>query len=402
VESATSSIPAHVPAELVFDFDIYNPPGAREDFQLSIKRLHTSGCPEIFWTPRNGGHWVATRGEDIYSIFADYAHFSSRLLTVPKSRQGPIPLYPIFADPPAHTSYRSLINPTFAPKGVAALEGKARELAIRLVEELRPKGECEFVTDFAQHLPIEVFMSIVDVPAADREQLLRWADGMVRPEHHDDVHNTIRQIFGYAAGKIAERRANPGDDLISKLTRSQVDGRALTDDEIVGMVSLILIGGMDTVASAMSFAAHFLAGSERHRRQLIDNPQLIPKAVEELLRRFPIVNQGRYVLKDVVYKGIQLKEGDMIVLPTTLHGLDERKFPNPLEVDFNRPTPIHSTFGNGPHRCPGSNLGRTELKIFLQEWLARIPDFRIKPGAKVGMSSGVNGTIYELPLQWTV
>lgn len=401
MDSPVAAIPSHVPSELVFDFDVYNPPGAREDYQLALKQLHYQSCPEIFWTPRNGGHWVATRGEDIYAIFADYEHFSNHVLTVPKSRQGPIPLYPIFADPPEHTAYRALINPTFSPKGVAALEAKARELAIRLIEELKPRGGCEFVTDFAQHLPIEIFMMIVDVPAEDRNQLLEWADGMVRPERHEDVHQTIRHIFAYSAAKIAERRARPGEDLISRLTRSEVNGRPLTDDEIVGMVSLVLIGGMDTVASAMSFAAHFLARSPQHRRQLIEHPELIPKAVDELLRRFPIVNQGRCVKQDFVYKGIRMKEGDMIVMPTTLHGLDERKFPNPLDVDFTRPTPIHSTFGNGPHRCPGSNLGRTELKVFLQEWLKRIPDFEVEPGGKVGMSSGVNGTIYELPLVWS-
>jgi cytochrome P450 len=402
MDNATSTVPAHVPPELVFDFDIYNPPGAKEDYQLSLKQLHLRNAPEIFWTPRNGGHWVATRGDDIYAIFADYEHFSSRTLTVPKSRQGAIPLYPIFADPPDHTAYRALINPTFSPKSVAGLEAKARDLAIRLVEELKPRGGCEFVTDFAQHLPIEIFMTIVDVPGEDRQQLLDWADGMVRPERHEDVHTTIQQIFAYSAKKIAERRAKPGDDLITRLTQAQVKGRPLTDNEIVGMVSLILIGGMDTVASAMSFAAHFLARSPQHRRQLIERPELIPKAVDELLRRFPIVNQGRCLKQDYVYKGILMKEGDMIVMPTTLHGLDERKFPNPLEVDFERPTPIHSTFGNGPHRCPGSNLGRTELKVFMQEWLTRIPDFEVRPGAKVGMSSGVNGTIYELPLSWSV
>ena len=137
MSSAPPQIPAHVPAHLVLDFDIYNPPGAQQDYQLALKQLHEQGCPDIFWTPRNGGHWVAARGEDIYAILADYTHFSSRMLTVPKSRQGAVPLYPIFADPPAHTAYRSLINPTFSPKGVAALEGKARQLAIRLVEEAR-------------------------------------------------------------------------------------------------------------------------------------------------------------------------------------------------------------------------------------------------------------------------
>jgi cytochrome P450 len=386
--------------ELVRDFDLYNPPGATDDFHLALKQLHAPDIPEIFWTPRNGGHWVITRGEDIYRVFADHERFSSAYLTVPQSSAPPFPLYPIFLDPPAHGAYRALINPTFSPKAVAALETKARALAIRLVEEIQPRGRCDFVTEFAQHLPIEVFMSIVNVPAADREDLLEWADAMVRPKNPGDVGETIGKIFAYAAARIAERRVKPGDDLITKLTLAQVGGRPLTDDEIVGMVSLILLGGMDTVVTAMSFVALFLARSPSHRRQLIEQPNLIPKAVDELLRRFPIVNQGRCVRQDLIYKNVALKAGEMVILPTTLHGLDERCFPNPLEVDFNRPTTIHSTFGNGPHRCPGSNLGRTEIKVFLEEWLKRIPDFHVQSESEIRMRSGVNGTVYALPLQW--
>src|SRR3984957_18262007 len=288
--SATpSSIPAHVPANLVFEFDVYHVPGAEEDFHLALKRLHEQGCPDIFWSPCNGGHWVIARGEDILKIQADFEHFSNANLTVPRSARPPIPLYPIFADPPEHTAYRALINPSFSPKAVAELEVRARALAIRLVEQLKPRGQCDFVPDFAQHLPIEVFMSIVDVPGTDRKQLLEWADGMVRPETPGDVHVTIGKIFAYAGQKIAERRAKPGEDLITKLTRAEVNGRPLTDEEIVGMVSLILIGGMDTVVTALSFAALFLARNPGHRRQLIEEPKLIPKAVDELLRRFPIV-----------------------------------------------------------------------------------------------------------------
>jgi cytochrome P450 len=398
--SGKSPVPAHVPAELVFDFDIYNPPGAETDFHLALKRLHDENYPDIFWSTANGGHWIAIRGEDIHKFFADYEHFSSHKLTVPTSSAPPFPLYPIFADPPEHGAYRALLNPSFAPKAVAALESRARALAIDLLEEIRPRGHCDFVVDFAQHLPIEVFMSIVDVPATDRRDLLEWADGMVRPKRPEDVHITIKKIFEYAAARIAERRAKPGEDLISKLTRAQIKDRPLTDQEITGMVSLVLIGGMDTVVTAMSFSALFLARSPVHRKQLIDNPALIPKAVDELLRRFPIVNQGRCIAKDLVYKGVTLKAGDMIVLPTTLHGLDERAFPNPLTVDFQRPTPMHSTFGNGPHRCPGSNLGRTEIKVFIEEWLRRIPDFHLQPGEKIYMRSGVNGTVYGLPLAW--
>jgi len=395
-----ATVPAHVPPELVFDFDVYNPPGADIDFHGALKRLHDENYPDIFWSTANGGHWVAIRGEDIHKIFADYQNFSSHRLTVPVSSAPPFPLFPIFADPPEHGLYRALLNPSFSPKAVAALEARARALAIKLVEDLRPRGRCDFVVDFAQHLPIEVFMSIVDVPAADRHDLLEWAEGMVRPKKPEDVHVTIQKIFAYAAAKIAARRAQPGDDLISKFTRAEVNGRPLTDQEITGMVSLVLIGGMDTVVTAMSFAALFLARSPTRRRQLVENPALIPKAVDELLRRFPIVNQGRCVARDLVYKNVPFKAGDMILLPTTLHGLDERAFPNPLEVNFDRPTPMHSTFGNGPHRCPGSNLGRTEIKVFLEEWLKRIPDFHLQPGEKISMRSGVNGTVYGLPLAW--
>ncbi len=384
-DGGLSRAPAHVPERLIFDFDVYNAAGPDQDFHLAIKRLHDPGVPEVFWTPRHGGHWVLTRGEDIHKAFADYDHFSSHALTVPRSTAPAVPLYPIFLDPPEHTKYRALLNPWFSPKAIAAVEPKARALAVRLIEQLRPSGGCDFVTDFAQHLPIQVFMSIVNVPAEDRDRLLEWADGMVRPEKREDVHETIKHIFAYASQKIAERRAHPGEDLISKLTQAEVDGQPMSHEVVMGMVSLVLIGGMDTVVSAMSFAANFLAGSSRHRRQLIERPELISKAVDELLRRFAVVNQGRLVVREVTLKGAPMKPGDMVVMPTALHGLDDRLFADPLEVDFERPTPIHSTFGNGPHRCPGSNLGRTELKIFLQEWLPRIPEFRHDPERSVGM-----------------
>lgn len=398
--AGTISRPAHVPAHLVHDFDLYQPEGAEIDFHLALAKLHAPGVPDIFWTPRNGGHWVLTRGEDIHHVFADYERFSSQNLTVPKSTAPSVPLYPIFLDPPEHQTFRALINSWFAPKAVAAYEEKARAIAIELIEALKPRGKCDFVTDFAQHLPIQVFMSIVNVPPSDREQLLEWADNMVRPEKLEDVHATLAKIFRYAASKIAERRANPGEDLISKLTQAQVHGRPMTDPEITGMVSLILIGGMDTVVSAIAFGANFLASSAAHRQRLVAQPDLIPKAVDELLRRFPVVNQGRLVRNDTTFKGVEMKAGEMVILPTTLANIDERRFPNPLAVDFDRATPVHSTFGNGAHRCPGSNLGRTEMKIFLQEWLKRIPDFRIDPASKVGVRSGVNGTLYSLPLVW--
>jgi len=358
--------------------------------------------PDIFWTPRNGGHWVATRGEDIYHIFKDADHFSSRNLVVPRRRNPTFALPPINLDPPEQAKYRSLLSPALSPKAVSPLGENARALAVELIEGFRAKGECEFVGDFAQHLPIGIFMKMVDVPNDDREKLLHWADQQVRPTSEDEREASFHSLFAYAGQKVAERKANPGTDLISQLTKAQVDGQPITVEALVPMIFLLLVGGLDTVASAMSFAARFMASSPAHRHELIEHPERIPAAVEELLRRFPVVNQGRMVLADMDYKGVAMRAGDQIIMPTTLHGLDERKFDDPLRVDFSRPMPIHSTFGNGVHRCPGSLLARTELRIFLEEWLKRIPDFSIKPGATVGIRAGVNATVFALPLVWEV
>lgn len=399
---AAAAIPAHVPPSLVRDFDLYNVPVDDGDYHSALKRLHAPGIPDIFWTPRNGGHWIATRGEDIYEIFKDSERFSSRALVVPRSRNSPTPLPPIMLDPPEQAKYRSLFAPALSPKAVSPLGEGARALAIELIEGFHAKGECDFVRDFAQHLPIGIFMRMVDIPQSDREQLLHWADQQVRPDSEHEREQSFHHLFAYAAQKVKERRAHPGNDLISQLTKAQVDGEPIRDEALVPMIFLLLVGGLDTVASAMGFAARFLATSPAHRQELIDHPDRIPNAVEELLRRFPVVNQGRLVLRDMEYKGVAMRGGDQIIMPTTLHGLDDRKFDDPLKVDFSRPTPIHSTFGNGAHRCPGSLLARTELKIFLEEWLKRIPEFRIKAGVTPQVRAGVNATMVSLPLVWEV
>jgi cytochrome P450 len=393
--------PQHVPSSLVHAFDLYNVEVEDDDYHAALKRLHSPGTPDIFWTPKNGGHWVATRGADIYEIFKDSERFTSRKLVVPAERNTHT-LPPISLDPPEHTKYRQLISPVLSPKAVSAMAQQAREQAIELIEGFYSRGECEFVSEFAQHLPIGIFMRMVDVPGEDREMLLAWADQQVRPTSEVEREQGFMNIFGYAAQKVKERRAQPGTDVISQLTKAQVDGRPITDEELIPMVSLLLIGGLDTVASAMGFTARFMANSPAHRRELIEHPERIQGAVEELLRRFPVVNQGRMVRQDMEYKGVPMKAGDMIVMPTTLHGLDDRQFEDPMTVNFQRPTPIHSTFGNGAHRCPGSLLARTEMKIFLEEWLKRIPDFKIKPGATCGVRAGVNATLFDLPLVWEV
>jgi cytochrome P450 len=197
------------------------------------------------------------------------------------------------------------------------------------------------------------------------------------------------------------RRQQPTDDLLSKILYAKVGGEPIDERMAVGMATLALSGGLDTVKNMLGFCAKFLAQSAAHVKQLVDDPELIPHAVEELFRRHGVSNTARVIRKEREFCGVTLKEGDQIQGVSALVGLDEETVPNPLVVDFSRPAPIpHATFGNGPHRCPGAILAKREVMVWLQEWLPRIPEFRIKDGTVPRQQSAMVNTVSELWLQW--
>jgi cytochrome P450 len=392
--------PSHVPPELVVDFDFYNIPGAREDAHLAWKRLQSG--PRIFWTPRNGGHWVATRGEDIKELQMNWELFSYRGATIPR---GSTPALPVESDPPEHTAYRSMISPLFAPATLKGAEAIARPLAIRLIDGLKPRGQCEFRKDLALEVPIAVFLHLVDLPFEARHTLLPLAEDRFRSPDAAKRDASKAGILRFLENTIKERRARPGNDFISRILHSnvRVGDRPITDEELQHNLASVMSGGLDTVAGAMGFAIRFLAQHPEHRRQLLQEPSLIPKAVDELMRRHGISGTARLLARDVVFRGVRLCKGEQILNPNLLYGLDEDIFPNALEVDFRRPNAAaHAAFGNGPHRCPGANLARLELRIVLEEWLARIPDFRLDPDRPPVMRTGLANVIEELPLLWDV
>ena len=395
--------PDHVPQDLVYKFDLYNIKPQNAEWQLAVRDLiHAEGVPDVFWTPCNGGHWVATRAPLIQEGLKDAARFSSRRITpIPGTNPNP-PFVPLMIDPPDHTKYRNLIMPFLSPKEVNRLGEDARQLTIKLVDGFYEKGECEFIAEFATHLPIAIFMSIVDLPESDREPLLEIANTLVRGMDLEKQEKARMDMREYAMNLIHERRANPGKDLISAAATAEIEGERLSDDIMLGMVTLLLTAGLDTVASMLAFFTRFLADNPAYRKQLIDEPEIIPQAVEEMLRRFPIANLGRHVVDDTELGGVAMKAGDFILFPTAAFGMDAQHFENADAVDFNRANKIHETFGDGAHRCMGSMLARAELRVFLEEWLARIPDFSVKPGAELEvLNMGVAG-ISELPLVWDV
>ncbi|MEX3947981.1 cytochrome P450 [Paraburkholderia sp. EG287B] len=391
------TVPDHVPRDLVVDFDYMNPPDAQDDVHLAWKSLHAG--PDIVWSPYYGGHWIATRGEDIEAMQKDHTRFSHQSVNIPPLNESR--LVPLELDPPEHTAYRNLITPAFLPQAIASLESDVRSLAIELIEKIAPRGECEFVSEFSKILPIVIFLRLADLPLSDREQLLEWAEWAVRGNLDERIESQHR-LGGYIATWVEKRKAQAGGDLVSLIVNAQVDGKPISPERMFGMFIVVLFGGLDTVASMMGFIARFLAENPAHRQQLIENPELMVSSVDELIRRFGVANTARLITEDMEYKGIQFRKGDQIQLPNSLFGLDDRKFSNPLAVDLTRKPVMHAAFGNGPHRCPGSFLARTEIKVFLQEWLKRIPDFRIREGDKPRCGSGsVNGMLY-LPLAWDV
>jgi len=388
--------PAHVPPERVFDFDFFRP-GASGDIHAAWKKIHET-APDVFWTPRNDGHWVLTRAADVEAAQRQWEIFSHKSMAIPPNR---LPSLPLETDPPEHTPLRALISPLFAPSTLMDVEARANEITRELIDGFIGDGRCEFSSQFARQLPIRIFLYLVDLPLADAPMLLDLAEIRVRSPDPEARHEVKVKLIEYMGDTIARRRAQPGSDFISRVLQGDVDGRTLTDFEAQNLLATLMFGGLDTVASMLGFVMRFLAGSPAHRRQLVDNPALIPKAVNELIRRHGLTQTARIVVKDAQMFGVQFKVGDRVLVPTSLAGLDERLFPDPMRVDFERPNAsAHAAFGNGPHRCPGANMARMELKVVLQAWLPRIPDFRLDPRSEAVLSSGlVNGVTY-LPLVW--
>lgn len=394
---ATAPVPAHVPTELVVDADIYALPGREADPQLAWKALARPGG--LVWSTRNGGHWIATSGALIWELLGDIERLSAKELTVPPG----INLYPMIpnqADEPEHRHYRKAILPFFLPRQIKALQDSVRALTIELIEGFRPRGRCEFMGEFARHLPMLIFLRLVDLPADDREWLIARADLMVRSNDHVARTQAQRDVEAYLGQWIEQRRANPGDDMLSAIVHATVGDRPMTANEVMGESMDVLFGGLDTVASILGFVMRFLANHPAQRRQLIEEPALIPIAIEEMLRRFAVASVARRVTADIEHRGVTMRAGDMVVLPTCLHGIDDALWDEPLEVDFRRPRRTHATFGTGVHTCPGAPLARSEIAIVLEEWLVRIPDFTIAGDDRgEGLTGSVNA-LSSLTLEW--
>lgn len=270
--------PSHVPADRVVDFDMFAPEGGKEDIHEAWSRLQQPGVPEVVWTPRNGGHWIATRAKQITEVFSDHKRFSSRVFLLPKSSGEQWEVLPGTLNPPDHSPFRALLTPMFSPKAVLGLEGMIREIAVDLIEAVRLEGRCNFNSQYGEIFPLKVFMLLVRLPFDDAPRLKRTIDEMLRPTGIMTFAEANQQLVDYLLPHIEARIGNGEDDLLSRIVNGSIKGRPMTREEALNMSVSVLAAGLDTVANFAAFALLFLARNSEKRQELIDHPDRILNA----------------------------------------------------------------------------------------------------------------------------
>ncbi|MDZ4828367.1 MAG: cytochrome P450 [Actinomycetota bacterium] len=314
------------------------------------------------------------------------------------------PLIPLSVDPPEHAQYRRVLDPQFSPKKMAELEPEMRKLANESIDAFIAAGACDFHEDYATPLPSTFFIALMGLPMDDLPMFLKFRDDSIRPDAPTEAAQTaIREEAGHAITRwfeaaIEERRAHPDDRLLSMLVHGEVGGRPFTQPELLGACHLLLLGGLDTVTATLDCMVTYLARHPDRRRALCADFELVPPVVEELLRhQTPVMMVPRKIIKDIELGGVQCVAGDTATLIIGAANVDADEFDAADEVHFDRATNRHLAFGGGPHRCLGSHLARLELRVAIEEFHKRIPEYDIKDGAEIHFSPGIRQA-YELPL----
>ena len=401
---ATNPIPPHVPANLVEMFDFRTDAGFRANPHQRLEEFRDRY--RAFYTPyprglTGAGIWVLTNGNDIRTVLQDSDSFASGgLRPFGKVLGEDWGLIPVDLDPPVHGKFRAMLNPIFSPKRIAALEVNVTSRCSELLAPLKQKAGGDFMVDFARPFPVSIFLELMGLPLDRMPYFVELAEGVLHGAGPEEQVTAIRQLRDYLATQIAQKRAKPSDDLMGMAVTAKVDGRPLTEGEVMGLCFMLFIGGLDTVTSTLGFVFHHLATHPDQQARLRANPAMISDAAEELLRLYNVVITGRRATRDVDIAGVTIKEGDQLALPTTFASRNPAEFANPGEADLTRNPNRHSAFGFGPHRCIGSHLARRELVLALEGWLSQMPPFQLAEGAAIQCSGTGVVCVESLPLRW--
>ncbi|WP_432783807.1 cytochrome P450 [Pseudomonas corrugata] len=337
-------------------------------------------CP-VGHSDNYGGFWFLTKSDDIFAAEQDPEAFSvGPSMMVPSVSEG-IKLPPIDIDPPEHTAYRRILLPLFTPQELKKLEQPIRDTARQLAEEFAKEGPgADASYHYSRPLPTIIFSRLAGYPEKDWPKFDKWVDDIIyeRVENPERAKKANDDCFAYFAN-LLDNWKDEGESatLMDYLCRAKLNGRPLTRDELLRYCYLLFLAGLDTTAWSIRAGIWHLANNPEDQQRLRDNPDMIPLACEEFLRTLsPVQVMGRTCLKDTVIRGQEIKEGERVMLVFGAGNRDEEVFPNPDKIDIGRQENRHLAFGGGIHRCLGSNLGRRELIVGIEEFLRAVPDFR--------------------------
>jgi cytochrome P450 len=389
--------PAHVPTDRVVEFDYIDDAGIIADPHARMREIAQT-TPGLFWTPHYGGHWVARSRAVLAEVTTSPDRFSSKSRGIP-AMDHDVDLIPLTMDPPEHSHYRIPINPLVSPKGVAPLEPSIREMANDLIDAVIAKGRCDFLHEVAEPLPVILFMRLAGMPTdrlAEFRQLAEQATAAPEASARSEAFVRIGQIL---APIVQSRMVEPQDDLISKLYAAGVNGRKMTFEELLNYSVLLFLGGLETVVNALAFSTRYLAMHPDIQQELREDPTKIATAIDELLRLHGIAFTVRRTTADTELDGVLLKADDMILIMAPAANYDETFYPEAASFCPARKQP-HVTFNMGAHRCMGANLARLEMRVFFEQWLARVPPFRLDPESPPVFFGGLNLAIRSLGITW--
>jgi cytochrome P450 len=357
---------------------------------------------------RPRGFWMLQRYEDVLEGFQKHEVWTTHARSALNPEPG-IPLLPQDLNGQDHVKLRRILNQFFAPAAVKRMTPMAHQRCIELIEELKPKGSCDFVAEFAIRYPTDMFLELLGLPVSDGEFFLPWSETLFASFFGGDKEAAAQakaNILDYFDQAVNDRRKNPKDpkeDMVSRLVEARIDDVPLSQEDILVICMTMMLAGLDTTRSALGYIYTHLAQHDEDRQLIVDDPSMGPAAVEEFIRMYPLVMQaGREVQEAEDFHGLALEKGDVMWLGIAQANRDPRRFPEPDKfIPGRKGVNQHLAFGAGPHRCLGMHLARLELIVVLKEWHERIPHYHIAPGAQLTERGG-QLTMPSLPLEWDV
>jgi cytochrome P450 len=360
--------------------------------------------------PVEGMGVVLTKRVDVEQVLRHPEIFSSNIDAVDLKNLRP--LIPLQIDPPDHRKFRRLLDPIFSPRKVAVLEEKLAQRVNELIDKFIDRGTVDFAEEFSIPFPTHVFLELLGLPVEELPSFLAMKSGIIRPnivtgrpygsrEAQEHQQKTADSIYEYFSKVLVEREADRRDDILSSFLDATVDGQRLTHEDIVDICFLFLIAGLDTVTATLDCMFGYLATHPEQRKQIAENPSIIPTAVEELLRwETPVMGIVRVAIKDAEVGGCPVRKDERVMVMLGSVNTDEADLADADVVRFDRSENRHLAFGGGVHRCLGSNLARLELRVAVREWHRRIPDYQVADGHELVYTPSIRSIDY-FPMVFT-